>query len=117
MQYSQFTLTELLEMSVVKLTKHQLKYQMFLTYPLSLFLAFKKGEDGISTQYQPTSAKNYRGPYLDSVHYVNTFICDEERYMTKFNDIRVSLAEIRFEKTRSIRIRHPCIILHKGRQN
>ena len=32
MQYSQFTLAELLEMSLVKLTKHQLKYHMFLTY-------------------------------------------------------------------------------------
>ena len=30
--------------------------------------------------------------------------------MTKFNDTRVSLAEIRFEKTRSIRSRHPYII-------
>ena len=29
------------------------------------------------------------------------FICDEECYMTEFNDTRVSLPEIRFENTRS----------------
>ena len=67
---------------------------------LSPFLAFKKGDDGISMQYQLVSAINYRGSYLNSGHYA-TFICDEECYMTEFNDSRVSLPEIRFENTRS----------------
>ena len=67
---------------------------------LSPFLAFKKGDDGISTQYQLASAINYRGSYLNSGHYV-TYICDEECYMTEFNDTTVSLPEIRFENTRS----------------
>ena len=69
-------------------------------FDLSLFLAFEKGHDGISTQYQLASAINYRGSYLNSGHYV-TYICDEECYMTEFNDTRVSLPEIRFKNTRS----------------
>ena len=51
-------------------------------------------------QYQLASAINYRGSYLNSEHYV-VFTCDEECYMTEFNDTRVSLPEIRFENTRS----------------
>ena len=69
-------------------------------FDLSPFLAFKKGDDGISTQYQLASAINYRGSYLNFEHYV-VFICEEECYMTQFNDTRVSLPEIRFENTRS----------------
>ena len=65
---------------------------------LSPFLAFKKGDDGISTQYQLASAMNYRSSYLNSGYYV-TYICDKECYMTEFNDTRVSLPEIRFENT------------------
>ena len=67
---------------------------------MSPFLAFKKGDDEISTQYQLVSAINYRGSYLNSGHYA-AFICDEECYITEFNDSRVSLPEIRFENTRS----------------
>ena len=61
-------------MSVVKLTKTPVPNVL----DLSLFLAFKKGDDGI-----------YR-------HYI-TFICDKECY-----DTRISLPEIRFENTRSM---------------
>ena len=67
---------------------------------LSPFLAFKKGDNGISTQYQLASAINYRDSYLNSGHYV-AFICAEECYMTEFDNARVSLPEIRFENTRS----------------
>ena len=73
-------------MSVVKLTKHQLKFQLFLTYRCSSIQKY----DEISMQYRLASAMNYRGSYLNSGHYA-IFICDEECYMTEFNDTKVSL--------------------------
>ena len=66
---------------------------------LSLFLAFRKGDAGISTQYQLASTTNYRGSYLNSGFYA-TFLSDKEFYLTEFNDTRISLPEIRFQNTR-----------------
>ena len=76
---------------------------------LSPFLAFKKGDDGISTQSQLASAINYRGSYLNSGLYV-MYICDRECYMTEFNDTRVSLHQQQpnkcIEKTKRYKSMH-----------
>ena len=81
---------------------------------ISPFLAFKKGDDGISKQYQLASAINYRGSYLNSGHYVR-FICDDECYMIEFNDTRVSLPEIRFENTRSKKDTHALFYIREDK--
>ena len=57
---------------------------------------------------------NYRGSYLNSGHYT-TFICDEECYMTEFNDITVSLSKIRFESTRSKEDTHTLFYLREDK--
>ena len=57
---------------------------------------------------------NYRSSYLNSGHYA-TFICDEECFMTEFNDIRVSLPKIRFESTRSKEDTHTLFYLREDK--
>ena len=81
---------------------------------LSLFLSFKKGDDGMSTQYQLASIINYCGSYLNS-GYDATFICDEECYMTEFDDTRISLPEIRFENTSSEEDTHTLFYLRQDK--
>ena len=57
---------------------------------------------------------NYRSSHLNSGHYA-TFICDEEYYMTEFNDITVSLPKIRFESTRSKEDTHTLFYLREDK--
>ena len=57
---------------------------------------------------------NYRSSHLNSGHYA-AFICDEECYMTEFNDITVSLPKIRFESTRSKEDTHTLFYLREDK--